>query len=439
MRLLHLRWPTLALRLEGDRHPLPLGPLVLGGQPWEPGLVLDADPAAARLGVRRGQALAVAHRLAPEATFLPADPDRYRSAMERALDALAAFAPALEGEVDPAAPTFGRVLLGIEGLERLWGSEPTLVRRAATALAPLLPGPPRAGIASTRFGAGVAAAIARPLIGERLAPADRPPLTIVPAGGAGSAEGAGSAVAEAAFLAPLPIRLLPADEAARERFRLLGLGRIGDLAALPRSAVMARFGAAGGELHDLASGRDRRTLVPRRPVDHLRATVELEPPVETLEPLRFVLRDLCAALCAQLAARGAGATTAILELVPAQGPAERLVQALPEPTAHAPLIERILVDRLAGLTPSGPIARLALELDGRTPQQGTQLGLLTPQSAQADRLAWQLAGLALRFGADRLWRAALGDPEAPLPEDRVVWRAAVPPAAAPPAGDRGAR
>src|SRR5574337_1624750 len=102
MRLLHLRWPTLPLRLEGVRRPLPLGPLVLGGQPWEPGLVLDADPAAARLGVRRGQALAVAHRLAPEATFLPADPDRYRTAMERALDALAAFTPALEGEVDPA-------------------------------------------------------------------------------------------------------------------------------------------------------------------------------------------------------------------------------------------------------------------------------------------------------------------------------------------------
>ncbi|MGH2467769.1 MAG: hypothetical protein ACRDGL_08580, partial [Candidatus Limnocylindrales bacterium] len=84
----------------------------MGGQPWEPGTVLDADGAATRLGVRRGQALAVAHRLAPEATFLPADPAHYRAAMERALDALAAFTPALEAEVDPAAPTFGRALLG---------------------------------------------------------------------------------------------------------------------------------------------------------------------------------------------------------------------------------------------------------------------------------------------------------------------------------------
>lgn len=415
MRLLHLRWPTLALRLEDARHPLPLGPLVLGGRPWEPGTVLDADPAAARLGVRRGQELAVAHRLAPEATFLAADADGYRAAMEQALEALAAFTPTLEGETDPAAPTFGRALLGIEGLERLWGDERTLLGRIVAATAPILPGPPRAGIAGTRFGAGVAAAIAWPPIGERLAPADRPPLTIVPAGGT---------EVEAAFLAPLPIRLLPADAAARERFRLLGLSRIGDLAALPRSAVVARFGPPGGELHDLASGRDGRRVAPRRPVDRLRAEAGLEPAVETLEPLRFVLHDLCAVLCAQLAAGGAGATTAILELTPERGPALRLVQALPEPVAHAPLVERILVARLEAEAPAEPIARLALELDGRTPEAGTQLGAFTPQSARADQLAWQLAGLALRFGPGRLWRASLGDPEAPLSEDRVIWQAA---------------
>jgi protein ImuB len=418
MRLLHLRWPDLCLRLEDARQPLPLGPLVLGGHPWEPGSVIEADRVATRLGVRRGQSLAVAHRLAPEATFLPADPPAYRAAMEQALDALAAFTPSLEGEADPSAPAFGRVLLGIEGLERLWGDEPTLVRRIATAIAPLLPGPPRAGIAGTRFGAGVAAAVAGPPVGERLAPADRPSLVVVPDGGP---------TAEAAFLAPLPIRLLPADEAARERFRTLGLIRIGDLARLPRSAVVARFGPTGGDLHDLASGRDGRLLVPRRPTDRLRAEAELEPPVAMLEPLRFVLHDLCAVLCAQLAARGAGATGAVLELTPERGPLIRLVQPLPEPVAHGPLVERVLVDRLQAAQLSGPVARLSLELDGRRPEAGVQLGLFTPQSAQADRLRWQLLGLTLRFGEGRLWGAAMDDPEAPLPEGRVTWRPAAPP------------
>jgi hypothetical protein len=45
-----------------------------------------------------------------------------------------------------------------------------------------------------------------------------------------------------------------------------------------------------------------------------------------------------------------------------------------------------------------------------------------PQEAQAARLEWQLTGLAIRFGPGRLWRAALGDPDALLAEQRVRWR-----------------
>lgn len=379
-------------------------------------MVLDADPAAIHLGVRRGQPLATAHKLAPEATFLVADPPSYRAAAEQALDALADFTPGLEGELDPGAPAFGRALLGVEGLERLWGDEATLVERIVVALEPLLPGPPRAGIGNTRFGAAAAAAVSGPPVGERLAPGKRPLLAIIPRG---------DATAEAAFLAPLPIRLLPADAEARERFRLFGLTRIGDLARLPRSAVVARFGAAGGELHDLARGLDGRPLVPRRPVERLRAAAELDPPVETLEPLRFVLHRLCGALCEQLAARGAGATRASLELELEGTPdPHRLDQPLPEPVGRAELVERLLLARLEAQPPAAPVTRLALELDGRAPEASTQLGLFAPQAAQADRLAWQLAGLAVRFGPGRLWWAGVRDPEAVLPEERVTWRAA---------------
>jgi protein ImuB len=382
-------------------------PLVLGGQPWEPGAVLDRSPAAARLGVRPGQPLGSAHKFVPEATFLPADGSAYRAAFEAALDALAAFTPALEGEADPAAPAFGRALLGIEGLDRLWGDETTLAARVAAALEPLLPVAPRAGIGNTRFGAAVAAGLARDAT-----------LTIIPPGGAGE---------EAAFLAPLPIGLLPAPQL-QPRLALFGLRRMGELAALPRSAVVARFGTLGGELHDLVRGLDGRPLVPRRPIERLRADAELDPPVEGLESLRFVLHHLAGALCAQLAARGAGAARAILELelegAAGQGAPLRIEQVLPEPVAIAELVERLLVARLEATVLPAPVTRLALELDGTAPQAGTQLGLFTPQSARADRLAWQLAGLAIRFGPQRLWRVALRDPEAPLPEERVAWTAA---------------
>jgi hypothetical protein len=409
MRLLNLSWTHLPLRLERARRDLSSDVVVLGGQPWDPGTVLDCSPEARRLGVRPGQPLGSAHKLVPEGTFLPADPPAYRQAWTAALERLAAFTPAVEATEDPTDPEFGRALLGIEGLERLWGDEPALVARIAAAIAPLLPGAPRAGIGTTRFGARVAATRGGGIVraGDLVVALGRIP--------------AGNAAAEAAWLAPLPIGLLTTDGEIRARFRLFGLGRIGDFASLARSAVIARFGTIGGELHDLARGLDARPLVPRRPIERLDASAELDPPADTLEPVRFVLHRLCGALCEQLAARGAGASRARLVLELEATEPLRIVQPLPEPVAAADLVERLLVARLEREPPAAPVSRITLELDGTAPAAGEQLGLFVPQEAQAARLEWQLTGLAIRFGPDRLWRAALGDPDALLAEQRVRW------------------
>jgi hypothetical protein len=312
----------------------------------------------------------------------------------------------VEGEVDPAAAGFGRALIGIEGLARLWGDEPTLVRRALGLVAALLPGTPRAGIGNTRFGAAVAARIG---------------AGAIPIGGRQE---------EATFLAPLPLGLLPTDAETQERLRVLGLRLMGELAALDHSAVVARFGASGAGLHDLVRGMDGRPLRPRRPLQRLSAEVELEPPAEELEPLRFVLHHLCGALCEQLAARGAGAARAALTLsleLPRQGSEPASVeyrQALPEPSAAAELLERLLMARLEAAPPSAPVERLALELDGTAPEAGQQLTLFSRQLAQAARLEGQLASLAIRFGEDCILRASTADHEAPLAERRFEWHVA---------------
>ncbi len=266
--------------------PFPTGPLVLGGRPWDPGPVIDANPDARALGVRRGMPLGSAHRLVPEATFIDPDPDADRATVEAAFETLAAFSPGIAGSADPLDAAFGLFEVQVDGLEPLWGPEPVLVGRLVEALGTALGGGGgiRAGIAGTRFSATVAAVLARPG-----AP------NLVPPGG------------EADFLAPHPSGLLTPDPDVRARLTRFGLRRIGAVAELDRTALVARFGEEGARIHARARGEELEPFRPRRAPERLRLGLPIEPAVEDLEPLRFVLHRLAAALTDQLVARGLAA------------------------------------------------------------------------------------------------------------------------------------
>jgi hypothetical protein len=365
--------------------------------------------------------LGSAHRLVPEATFIDPDPDADRATVEAAFEALSAFSPGIAGSTDPLDAAFGLFEVQIDGLEPLWGPEPVLIERQVAALAtalgedgpatdrPARDRPPsgiRAGIAGTRFSATVAAVVARP---------EAPVL--VPPGG------------DAEFLAPHPSGLLTADPDVRARLVRFGLRRIGAVAELPRSALVARFGEEGARIHARSRGEELEPFRPRRSPERLALGLPIEPAVEDLEPLRFVLHRLAVALTSQLVGRGLAASRARLHLDldlafarAGTAPALDVEQRFPEPTADAEAIERLLFARLERTPPPAAVARLALELDGTTPAAGQQLPLFTPQAARAARLDWQLARLALTFGEDRVRRVDVIDPEAPLPEMRWAWR-----------------
>ena len=409
MRLLHLYWPHLPIRMARSRHSdsFPAGrPVVLGGQPWTDGLVIDADPAARALGVRRGIPLGSAHRLAPEAVFLDPETDADSAAVEAAFDALARFSPGLAGTTDPTDPAFGLIELQADGLDRLWGPDPVLVGRLVEVLAGILPGAPRPGIAGTRFAATVAAGHAEPAVARIVEPG-----------------------ADAHFLAPLPSRLLSPDPDVRARFARFGLRRIGAVAELPRSALVARFGEEGGRLHARSRGEETERFRPRRAPERLILALPIDPPVAETESLRFILHRLAGALAAQLDARGMAAARATLRLTlemafaRAGTPGDLVVeQPFPEPTADADAIERLLLARLEQTPPPVAVERLELELAGVEPAVGQQLPLFVPQAARTARLGWQLARLALTFGEDRVRKVVVTDPDAPLAERRWTWR-----------------
>ena len=409
MRLLHLYWPHLPIRLARARRSgsFPTDrPVVLGGQPWTDGTVIDADPMARALGVRRGIPLGSAHRLAPEATFLDPEPEADAEAVEAAFETLARFSPGLAGTTDHADPAFGLIELQADGLDRLWGPEPVLVDRLLRALDGALPGAPRPGIAGTRFSATVAAGHTEPRV-----------LRSVEPGG------------DARFLAPLPSSLLSPDTDVRGRLARFGLRRIGQVAELPRSALVARFGEEGEQLHARSRGEELERFRPRRSPERLTLALPIDPPVAETESLRFVLHRLATALATQIDARGMAAAKAHLRLTldlafaPPGTPGDLAVeQRFPEPTADAEAIERLLLARLERTPPPAAVERIELELAGVEAAVGQQLPLFVPQAARTARLGWQLARLALTFGDDRVRRAAIADPEAPLAEGRWSWR-----------------
>jgi hypothetical protein len=371
--------------------------------------------------------LGTAHRLVPEATFIDPDPDADRATVEAAFEALATFSPGVAGSADPLDAAFGLFEVQVDGLELLWGREPVLVDRLVEALGGALASGPgstggggvggvptdvggiRAGIAGTRFAATVAAVLARPASPNLVAPGD-----------------------EAAFLAPHPSGLLTPDPDVRARLTRFGLRRIGAVAELDRSALVARFGEEGARIHARARGVELEPFRPRRAPEHLALGLPIEPAVEDLEPLRFVLHRLAVALTGQLVARGLAASRARLHLDldlafarAGTAPVVDVEQRFPEPTDDAEAIERLLFARLERTPPPAAVARLALELDGTAPAAGQQLPLFTPQAARAARLDWQLARLALTFGEDRVRRVDVIDAEAPLPELRWAWREVV--------------
>ncbi len=66
------------------------------GRPNEPGRVIDASPAAMRLGITPGMPLRRAHRIAPRTRFMPASYDRYQAILHRLRERYRAYSRIIE-------------------------------------------------------------------------------------------------------------------------------------------------------------------------------------------------------------------------------------------------------------------------------------------------------------------------------------------------------
>jgi protein ImuB len=138
----------------------------------------------------------------------------------------------------------------------------------------------------------------------------------------------------AAFLAPLPMTFLPLAPGDAERFDLLGLRTISQIASLPAGPLAARFGERAREYGRLARGKDDEPLRPRQSQQPHEEYFAFDGAIERLEPLLFALRGCIAGVAARLA--GAAQVCDRVEIVlDADARVLNIPIALAEPTASA--------------------------------------------------------------------------------------------------------
>ena len=108
---------------------------------------------------------------------------------------------------------------------------------------------------------------------------------------------------EAKFLAALPLELLAPSAELLETLHRWGIYRFQDLAALPPLGIAERLGPEGLQLRERARGEAERKLLPLEDPLCFDDELELEYPVDLLEPLAFVLARLINGLSTRLATR----------------------------------------------------------------------------------------------------------------------------------------
>jgi hypothetical protein len=185
----------------------------------------------------------------------------------------------------------------------------------------------------------------------------------------------------------------------RERlttFERWGIRTCGELAALPRADIHTRMGPAGVRLHQAASGEDIAPLVPAGETRLFADRMELEWPIEGLEPLSFVLARQCDRLSLQLEQADRGAVTIHTTLHLVTRETHTRVLALPAPMRDARVLRTLILLDLESHPPDAAIDVVDVRVDV-TPGRIVQGSLLTravPSPEQVSTLVARLSALA---------------------------------------------
>jgi protein ImuB len=365
---------------------------LLGGTPplWS---VVAANPAAFEAGIQLGMTKAQVAQFGNVQICMRSEAQE-KAAHAALLDAAWSVSPRVE---DTAPDT---IVLDLEGLTALFGSDETIARELARRVAAI----------------GLAARVAVAANIEVAIHAARgfPGITIIPAG------------EERRRLGALPVGVLTTEVETLEILERWGVETLQALAALPVLQLSERLGQEGVRLSELARGVRQRSLVLTQVSSSFAEEMELDDAVEELEPLSFLLGSLLDQLCARLEARALAvrAVRIRFELQPSFEKDFQTLQedvrkkprvqhyekvlTLPVPMRNSKTLLKLLRLQLQGDPPAAPIQKIYMTADAAAPRVA-QNGLFVPCGPDPEKLEVTIARLGKLVGEGNLGCAELVD------------------------------
>lgn len=361
---------------------------------------------AARAGVRVGMDLAQARAMAARGDVILHEPARARRDAG-SLRSLAAWALRFSPSVMPLMTEIVRaqdggaggglgsridfgLAMDLTGMRRVHGDEAALLARMSRVFG-RLGFAARLAIAPTQVCAWAIA---------RFAEASR---AIVPEDGAKAA------------LEPLPIDCLDPDRVTLESLASVGVANVGELLALSRASLIARYPASLLEQLDRALGmRREQPLDGVRPYEPIVGEFVFEGPTDRPEALHSGAEVALDRLLLALAERERAVRTLSVRIQRPLTPADQFEIPFARPSTHRPHIARMLRTRLERVDLSQAVDAVRLRAARTASLRHTQSVASGPSGAWIDASqasehapAELLDALVARLGRDRVLRARL--------------------------------
>ena len=273
----------------------------------------------------------------------------------------------------------GTVVFPIHALKRLYGSPHQIAQSIAQ-----------------RAGAGVNVAIAETAESAILAARNFTGITVDPQ------------------LDHLDISNLPITEEMLGTLDAWGIRDLQQLAQLPETGIAERFGETGVYLQNLAKGAIHRPLRVFQPAITYDERIELDHPVELLEPLLFLIARLLNEQCEKLEAHGMAAGEVIIRLeLDGQTEHARTLR-LPVPMRDSKALLKLLQMDLESHPPQAATQALSLSLKPVLPRT-IQNGIFLPVAPAPDKLELTLARIRGIVGENNVGVPELLDTHHPHP------------------------